>query len=203
MPPLDWHLYRGSMRASNGQAHEPETHPASMALAPWAPVGRCGWRLVRRILHIDECAGLEPAAFERSGDLGQEPRIERRIQEYDVEGRGLAAEPSERIRLHHLAALRLEDGEMALQGFGHAPLPVHEHRRRGTARQGFEAESTAACEEVKTASPFYMILQPVEQGLPHPIRRRAYPRQRRELELPPTPDARDDAELVAVSPAGI
>src|SRR5690349_2776513 len=65
---------------------------------------------------------------------------------------------------------------------------------RGTPRQGFEPERTAAGEQVEHARLFDARLQPVEQGFPHTVGCRADLDAGRELQSPPPMSPGDDAQ---------
>ena len=78
---------------------------------------------------------------------------------------------------------------------------LDEHHLPGPARQRLEAERPRAGEQVEAARAGDRMLQPIEQGLAHPIGCRPKPREIRKVHSPSAPRSTDDAhgaELRAV-----
>ena len=77
----------------------------------------------------------------------------------------------------------------------HVPaFPLDEGRMRGAPRERFEPQRAAAGEEVEAAAARHLGHQPVEQGLPDPVRRRPDAALSRKADAPAAPLAADDAQ---------
>ena len=77
---------------------------------------------------------------------------------------------------------------------GRAPILLDESHVRRAARQRFEPERAAAREQVEHARSIDARLQPVEQGFPHPIRRRTDLDAGGKSQAPAAMAAADDAQ---------
>src|SRR5689334_14080814 len=142
------------------------------ALRPeWQPaLGQRRHTGARAALDVDERRIAQPAVvLEQRGRLPEEPGGERRIEERDVEGTGLAGEKGERIAALDPGIAGTPFGEARAQLAHRLPVALDEGRVRGTARQRLEPERTAAGEQVEAACVDDARAEPVEQSLPHPV----------------------------------
>ena len=164
---------------------------ASRAAAPAAPrardVPRTRAHPARDSLARDQCGGRG----------GQQLRVIGRIEEHDVEGlRQPAAAPARRAR-------RRTATDTAASCHSRANSSMAAAARRsfsmkvtcaGAARQRLQSERAAAREQVQHARAGDARLQPVEQGFPHPIRRRTDLHAGGKTQAPAAVSATDDAQ---------
>lgn len=106
----------------------------------------------------------------------------------------MSGQPFERLRACDARILLAPFARHRFDGCGRASILFHERHLRGTPRQGFEAECSAAGEQVEYARLFDTWLQPVEQGFPHTIGRRPNIDAGGELQSPPAMPVGDDAQ---------
>ena len=157
------------------------------------------------MFEINEAPRRQPAARLQLGNArGKRPLRKRRIQEYQTEGLRRA-----RQELCGAAALELHAGgigaplaQHVAQGSDRPGVGVDKHAVRGAARQRLEAERAGTCVQVEAAPPAGLALQPVEQGLAHPVAGRADLTWRK-LPAPPTPAAGDDAQAACLRAARV
>jgi hypothetical protein len=76
-------------------------------------------------------------------------------------------------------------------------IGLHQHDVVRASRRGFQPQGAAAREQIQAPSPYDIVPQPIEQGFPHPIRRRAQAWYSDEFNFPAAPAAADDADLIS------
>ncbi len=104
------------------------------------------------------------------------------------------AQISRGAHFHHLArGCAAQADQLLLQGARRGDRLLDEHQLLGAAGQGLEPERTGTGEQIEAASTGDVVLQPVEQGLAHPVGGGPEPRNIRETDASAAPTAADDA----------
>ena len=103
----------------------------------------------------------------------------------------------EGITLHHAAALIPQQRQILPDGVHGAPLAVDKAHRGGATGERLQPQRAAAGKEVEAACPVDQGLQPVEEGLTHPVSGGSQPFDIGKVEFTTAPLAADDAQLVA------
>src|SRR5579871_4835640 len=146
-------------------------------------------------LDIDPRPRRQPAPRgERRGAGRQEAGRVGRVQEHHLvltRGTGKKTERIGPCQLRSHGLPFLEARPQLADGRG---IAVHEGHRSRPARERFQAQRTAAGEQVEAARAGQLRREPVEQGLAHAVRRRPDVCIRREAQLPAAPAAADDAQ---------
>jgi hypothetical protein len=91
---------------------------------------------------------------------------------------------------------RIQSRQLLAQVLRRDWRPLDEHHFTGAARQRLQPQGAGPGEQVQTSSPRGVVLQPIEQGLAHTVRRRAQALHIGELHPAPAPCPRDDADRV-------
>ena len=83
---------------------------------------------------------------------------------------------------------------MAAQAVGGALVVLYQHRRAGAARQRFQTQRPGAGKQVQTIGAGQNRIEPIEQGLAHPVTGRAQPLHIGNRQFAAAPAATDDAQ---------
>ena len=72
----------------------------------------------------------------------------------------------------HLNPGRLKSRTIVFEGPRYGRVKLHQNHLGGTPRSGLKAKRTAPGIKIQATSTLYLIPEPIEKGLPHPIRGR-------------------------------
>ncbi|MNH29551.1 hypothetical protein D3C79_897890 [compost metagenome] len=137
------------------------------------------------------------ALFEQLANGGQQVLVERRVEEHQVVGhRWLGLQIAQGVGGLDLAGGATQRTQMLLEAGHRKAAGVQCLAHGGATGQGFEKQRAAAGERIEHLGARDVGGEPVEQGFPHPVRRRAQARSVREAQLATAPFAANDAQLV-------
>ena len=123
--------------------------------------------------------------------------MKRRIKKYSVEHLPTTRQINGSVTAHQLQALTGPQTVCTLpQRLAHRPLAFHHHHPTRTARERLKAQRTTSGKQIETTEPIQSLSEPVEQRLPHPVRRRPQARCIRETDPAAAPVPANDANLI-------
>lgn len=121
----------------------------------------------------------------------------RRIDEDDVETRAVAREKIDGIGATDLYLLRPQFCLGAFQHLNRCRIRFDHDHMAGAARGSLEPQSATPRVEIETGFPGEGLSQPVEQGFPHPVRRRTQIRTAGDTQPSTAPDSTYDTQILS------
>ena len=146
------------------------------------------------VFQVHQRSLLEPLARIQQGNIfrqGTPPK--RRVQKHDVECLRRRAQIARGAHFYHSAlSLAAQADQLFLQGARCGDRLLDEHQLLRATGKGLESKRTGAGKQIEAASARDGVLQPIEQGLAHPIGCGPKAGKIRETDAPAAPSAADD-----------
>jgi len=123
------------------------------------------------VFQVHPRSSLEPLTRVQHGNIfRQRAPPERGVQEHDVKRPRGRAQISRGAHFHDLALARpAQADQLLLQGARSGDGLLDEHQLLRSTGEGLESERTRARKQIETPSTRDVVLQPIEQGLAHPV----------------------------------